>query len=108
MLAIIVILIQLWYDPIMTKQIHYIIISSWIDLIFIMYDYMYEVYKYILQLIRTTQWNFVNIVVVLFLILFDDVITNQKHSINPNIIPCEFKTRITLTKVTAKGSLVLK
>ena len=79
MLAIIVILIQLLYDQIMTQQINYIIVSSWIDLIFIMYDYINEFYKYILQLVRTIQWNFVNIhhviVVVLFLILFDDVIS---------------------------------
>ena len=74
-----VILIQILYDQIMAQQINYIIISSWIDLIFILHDYMYELDKYILQLL---QWTFVNIhddtVVVLLLILFDDVITNPE------------------------------
>ena len=51
MLAIIVTLIQLLYDQIIAPQIKYIIISSWIDLIFIMYDDMFEFYKYNLQLI---------------------------------------------------------
>ena len=88
MLAIIVCLIQLFYDQIIAQQINCIIISSWIHLIFITYDYMFEFFKYTLQLICVIQRIFVNIhhciVVVLFCILFDDSIANQKNSTNPN------------------------